>query len=213
MAGSMVLHPEKSMSFEILTVISPQNIVQNAFHTHFDGTVRRAHSIKTQFSTVCSFFLSLHHKIYASIAHFRLSTKPCHCEYHSLCDTYQKTLATEVAAAASASSVASSNQNPLENPSLCEMENVHKVYNEIANHFSETRHSPWPQVNEFIRQFETGSVLVDIGCGNGKYLQSNRNIFEVARKNILSSSSCFQFELKKNSVIICSWAVIEVKVY
>lgn len=65
---------------------------------------------------------------------------------------------------------------------MYELENVHKVYNEIANHFSETRHSPWPQVNEFIQAFEKGSVLVDIGCGNGKYLQSNRDIFEVSEE-------------------------------
>lgn len=103
---------------------------------------------------------------------FRLSTNPCNCEYHSLCDTYQTT---------STANNAVDQKNPLENPSLCEFENVHKVYNEIANHFSETRHSPWPQVNEFIQQFELGSVLVDIGCGNGKYLQSNPNIYEVIR--------------------------------
>lgn len=100
---------------------------------------------------------------------FRLSTDPCTCEFHSLCDTYQK----------SDTVPEPSKNNLLENPSLCELENVHKVYNEIANHFSETRHSPWPQVHEFIQQFEMGSVLVDIGCGNGKYLQSNRNIYEV----------------------------------
>lgn len=99
---------------------------------------------------------------------FRLSTEPCGCEFHSLCDTYQNKKPDD-----------KSTKNPLENPSLCELENVHKVYNEIANHFSETRHSPWPQVNEFIQQFERGSVLVDVGCGNGKYLQSNREIFEV----------------------------------
>lgn len=64
-------------------------------------------------------------------------------------------------------------------PSKLEEENVHKVYNEIANHFSETRHSPWPRVEQFLKSFELGSVLVDIGCGNGKYLSLNENIAKV----------------------------------
>lgn len=109
------------------------------------------------------------------MAYFRLSKKAeCNCNFHSLCDTYQKQKPKETAGTG----------NSIENPSLCELENVHKVYNEIANHFSETRHSPWPQVNEFIQEFENGSVLVDIGCGNGKYLQSNPDIFEVSTVNI-----------------------------
>lgn len=65
-------------------------------------------------------------------------------------------------------------------PSKLELENVHKVYNEIANHFSETRHSPWPQVEAFIREFDEGCVLLDIGCGNGKYLHINKYIAKVA---------------------------------
>lgn len=109
-------------------------------------------------------------------------------------------------------------KNPLENPSLCELENVHKVYNEIANHFSETRHSPWPRVNEFIQQFEMGSVLVDIGCGNGKYLPSNRNIFEVAKKFgfffcLIFSVSVDFCKLNHFFFLVCRLAAIEVKAY
>lgn len=78
-------------------------------------------------------------------------------------------------------------ENELMPPSKLELENVHKVYNEIANHFSETRHSPWPQVETFVKEFDAGSVLVDIGCGNGKYLHLNENIAKV-RKRILSSN-------------------------
>lgn len=102
----------------------------------------------------------------------------CKCKFHSLCDTYEKHQL----------ELGNSTGNTIENPSMCEFENVHKVYNEIANHFSETRHSPWPQVNEFIQMFEIGSVLIDIGCGNGKYLQSNPDIFEV---NEMKSSSFY----------------------
>ncbi|KAL3233446.1 tRNA (carboxymethyluridine(34)-5-O)-methyltransferase [Nakaseomyces bracarensis] len=60
---------------------------------------------------------------------------------------------------------------------LKEEEYVHKVYNEIAPHFSETRYKPWPIVTEFLMSRETGSVGIDVGCGNGKYLNVNPNIF------------------------------------
>jgi alkylated DNA repair protein alkB family protein 8 len=54
-----------------------------------------------------------------------------------------------------------------------EIENVHNVYNEIGNHFSETRHSPWPSVEKFINSLQAGSLMLDVGCGNGKYLGIN----------------------------------------
>ena len=70
-----------------------------------------------------------------------------------------------------------------------ERAHVFEVYENIAPHFSDTRHKPWPQVLEFVQSLPTGSILVDIGCGNGKYLGNNHNILDV--------SSCFRY-LKKN---------------
>lgn len=32
-----------------------------------------------------------------------------------------------------------------------ESENVHKVYNEIAEHFSNTRYKPWPVVDDYLK--------------------------------------------------------------
>lgn len=60
-----------------------------------------------------------------------------------------------------------------------EIENVHKVYNEIGAHFSETRHSPWPNVENFIKNLADGAVLLDIGCGNGKYLANAGNLLKL----------------------------------
>ncbi|EDO18918.1 hypothetical protein Kpol_1023p89 [Vanderwaltozyma polyspora DSM 70294] len=60
---------------------------------------------------------------------------------------------------------------------LKEQEYVHDVYNEIASHFSETRYKPWPIVTEFLNNQITGSIGIDVGCGNGKYLGINPNIF------------------------------------
>ena len=58
---------------------------------------------------------------------------------------------------------------------------VHQVYEEIADHFSETRHKPWPRVMEFLQGTvqEAGSILVDVGCGNGKYLGHLNGVLQI----------------------------------
>lgn len=60
-----------------------------------------------------------------------------------------------------------------------EEEYVHSVYNEIASHFSQTRYKPWPIVTEYLMSQGTGSIGIDVGCGNGKYLGVNPNVFVV----------------------------------
>ncbi|SCW02802.1 LAFE_0F14598g1_1 [Lachancea fermentati] len=54
---------------------------------------------------------------------------------------------------------------------------VHQVYNEIAPHFSQTRYKPWPVVTDFLLKRPLGSIGIDVGCGNGKYLNINPNIY------------------------------------
>lgn len=44
------------------------------------------------------------------------------------------------------------------------------VYSSIAPHFSATRFKPWPLVSNFLDTLPPGSIGVDVGCGNGKYL-------------------------------------------
>ncbi|KAL1985563.1 hypothetical protein VTN96DRAFT_7783 [Rasamsonia emersonii] len=61
-----------------------------------------------------------------------------------------------------------------------EEKHVHEVYQQIAEHFSSTRYKPWPIVERFLQNQEPGSVGLDVGCGNGKYLPVNPNIFIVA---------------------------------
>ncbi|KAF2842754.1 S-adenosyl-L-methionine-dependent methyltransferase [Patellaria atrata CBS 101060] len=58
-----------------------------------------------------------------------------------------------------------------------ERQHVHSVYEEIAEHFSSTRYKPWPIVERFLLSLPPGSVGLDIGCGNGKYLSVNKNVF------------------------------------
>jgi ubiquinone/menaquinone biosynthesis C-methylase UbiE len=55
---------------------------------------------------------------------------------------------------------------------------VKNVYNEIADDFDRTRFSHWEFILGFIKSLETGKTLLDLGCGNGKYL-SVRNDLEL----------------------------------
>ncbi|KAL2825420.1 S-adenosyl-L-methionine-dependent methyltransferase [Aspergillus cavernicola] len=61
-----------------------------------------------------------------------------------------------------------------------EEKNVHEVYQQIARHFSATRYKPWPIVERFLQSQSPGAIGLDVGCGNGKYLPVNRDVFIVA---------------------------------
>jgi ubiquinone/menaquinone biosynthesis C-methylase UbiE len=49
-----------------------------------------------------------------------------------------------------------------------EQDYVYKTYDVIADHFSETRFSVWQNVKIFLNSVKSGSLIADIGCGNGK---------------------------------------------
>lgn len=86
----------------------------------------------------------------------------CRCDYPSACDLYLN----------------SHTQSPSEEAAVrIENEFVHKVYENISDHFSSTRHSPWPAVRDFLKSLPFGSIVVDIGCGNGKYFNINQGNF------------------------------------
>ncbi|XP_053685733.1 alkylated DNA repair protein alkB homolog 8 [Sabethes cyaneus] len=93
----------------------------------------------------------------------KLQDVSCQCQFSSLCDTFKQEAEIR-------------KQHLQENAAQLEQENVHKVYNEIAKHFSETRHSPWPRVLAFLNSLPVGSIMLDVGCGNGKYLSDNERI-------------------------------------
>lgn len=54
---------------------------------------------------------------------------------------------------------------------------VHRVYDAIAPHFSSTRFAKWPKVAAFLSSLPLGSLILDAGCGNGKYLGFTPNCF------------------------------------
>ncbi|KAK9478447.1 S-adenosyl-L-methionine-dependent methyltransferase [Lipomyces japonicus] len=58
-----------------------------------------------------------------------------------------------------------------------EQDHVHTVYNQIAAHFSQTRYKPWPVVDRFLKSQPAGAIGIDVGCGNGKYLSVNKQVW------------------------------------
>lgn len=64
------------------------------------------------------------------------------------------------------------NSEELQNmsPEEYEQKHVHDIYNKIADHFSVTRCFPWPKVESFLKMLSRDSVMVEVGCGNGKNL-------------------------------------------
>lgn len=47
---------------------------------------------------------------------------------------------------------------------------------------------PWPIVEQFLQSLPAGSVGLDVGCGNGKNLQVNRDVFIVASDRYVYTS-------------------------
>jgi len=46
---------------------------------------------------------------------------------------------------------------------------IRAVYDEIADHFAETRAYPWPEVEDFLADLSYVDRALDIGCGNGRH--------------------------------------------
>ncbi|CAG9860944.1 unnamed protein product [Phyllotreta striolata] len=122
--------------------------------------------------------------------------KPCECMFKTNCDSFKESI-----------------EKLRSNAPELEKEHVHKVYEKIAGHFDSTRHKPWPNVVEFLESFETGSIVVDVGCGNGKYLGLNKGVFNVgcdASLNLLDicnkkgleifAANCLKIPIKDNCV-------------
>ncbi|XP_043199830.1 alkylated DNA repair protein alkB homolog 8-like [Amphibalanus amphitrite] len=98
----------------------------------------------------------------------RLRRDVCRCRFPQQCDSQQQRGAEEKR---------SNGETGI--TEQLERTYVANVYEQIADHFSCTRHKPWPRVERFVRGLPAGSVLLDVGCGNGKYLGLNPHTFEV----------------------------------
>ncbi len=54
--------------------------------------------------------------------------------------------------------------------------NIGNIYNLIANDFDRTRTSIWKGVREFLDALPSGSLVADIGCGNGKNMMYRKDL-------------------------------------
>ena len=56
-----------------------------------------------------------------------------------------------------------------------QLQPIQVVYDEIAQDFNKTRRALWPGVTKFLDSVPSNSTLLDLGCGNGKYLSYRAN--------------------------------------
>lgn len=91
----------------------------------------------------------------------KVSTGKCPCDFPKYCDTKRTTSISDRIAKG------------------IEYSYVHEVYEEISTHFNETRHKQWPNVAKFLDTLKLGDILLDVGCGNGKYLQAKKGVFKI----------------------------------
>ena len=61
------------------------------------------------------------------------------------------------------------------NSLILEQEYVYTTYNSISTQFDSSRFCMWPEVTKFLNLVKPGSLIADIGCGNGKYLDYRVN--------------------------------------
>lgn len=74
---------------------------------------------------------------------------------------------------------------------------VKSTYDSIAREFSSTRYKKWPKVDAFLTSLPQDSLLLDVGCGNGKYLD-NKITFNIGcdiSKGLLSICKSRGFEV------------------
>ncbi|GAB6020061.1 hypothetical protein CHUAL_002800 [Chamberlinius hualienensis] len=54
---------------------------------------------------------------------------------------------------------------------------VYDVYDQIAPYFRMSRNRTWPKINQFLLDLEPGSLICDAGCGTGKYMDINPDVY------------------------------------
>lgn len=100
---------------------------------------------------------------------------------------------------------------PTEADNAVEVEkmHVHGVYNKIAGHFASTREKPWPNVVKFLESLDPYSLVLDVGCGSGRYLLSRSDLFMFGCDH--SSSLIKICDDKHPFVFVCDGLSVPVK--
>lgn len=69
---------------------------------------------------------------------------------------------------------------------ILEKKNVNEVYEKIAEHFNVTRVNKWSWVEDFLSKLQPNSLVLDLGCGNGRNM-NHENI------NFIGVDNCNKF--------------------
>jgi alkylated DNA repair protein alkB family protein 8 len=131
-----------------------------------------------------------------SLTFRKIRRDPCKCCYPRQCDS-QKYKEVSLVPESKSYALPTTQQDA----ESLESTHVHEVYEKIAEHFSDTRHSPWPKIARFLRDLPKGSLVADVGCGNGKYLGINQDIFKTGSDRSFNLAAIAKE--RGHSVIVC----------
>lgn len=125
----------------------------------------------------------------------------CSCPYIEFCDS-QKNAQTVAFPTQDSGIKIDSSSSSQGLPTEVEKKHVYDVYEKIAPHFSHTRYKPWPKVSEYLNSLPAGSFSADVGCGNGKYLNVNDNIFSFGTDRSFNLISICKEKSKNNQLFV-----------
>lgn len=139
-----------------------------------------------------------------SITFRKIRGFPCDCRFPFCCDSQKAPLVpSRIAAAAMEEqqlrqlSSAALDDDPSNSRPRLEQEHVQSVYDSIASHFSSTRFAIWPKVKEFLDFLKPGSIVADVGCGNGKYLGVRSDVVVLGFDSSIELATLASRRLKK----------------
>ena len=114
-----------------------------------------------------------------SLTFRKVKSDLCRCKWPRLCDSQNKSQAVnerDIAVGEGEEAKVHEENEGATRATNMEKQHVYDVYEKIAPHFSDTRYKPWPMIVEYLNSLEDGSLVADVGCGNGKYLGINPNL-------------------------------------
>ncbi len=146
-----------------------------------------------------------------SLTYRRIRQGDCKCPYVQFCDSQKSKLNNltpleefnlKLAPSDDKNIDLSSSNIETLTPTDIEKKHVYDVYEKIAPHFSHTRYKPWPKVAEYLNSLEAGSLNLDVGCGNGKYLNINDKIFTIGTDRCFNLISICREKNTNNQVFV-----------
>jgi alkylated DNA repair protein alkB family protein 8 len=141
-----------------------------------------------------------------SLTFRKIRLSECKCPFSQFCDSQKSLL--ESPSSLEDFNIQLNNNLPARdesnkfNPTEIEKKHVYDVYDKIAPHFSHTRYKPWPKVAEFLNSLPNGSLVADVGCGNGKYLNVNEKIYVVGTDRSANLVSICREKNNSNQVFV-----------